>query len=117
MGPHLPGPYLLSKFRENSGAVIILGPDPDPEAAEGEVKRLGAVDLTIDVKRGQGWAVKADADPLQMATAKLWVAAPDLLEALMGLRAQTLFDARTDTQAKLDAMKAADIAIAKARGQ
>ena len=109
---HLSGPYSISKFRENSGAAIILGPDPDPAAADGEVKRLGTVDLTIEVRRGQGWAVADEDDPQQMATANLWAASPDLLAA--ALDAADLFDGDpefSEIHAKLIA------AIAKARGQ
>lgn len=47
---------------------------------------------------------------LQMA------AAPEMAEALANLRAHVSFDARTDSQEKLDAMRAADAALSKAGG-
>lgn len=94
MTTYLPGPYSLAgmeaividgverrpgtMMRENSGALVIMAPHPDED---GERLRLGTVDLTIDVKRGQGWRVEADEDPQQMATARLWMAAPDLANA------------------------------------
>lgn len=77
---HVPAQYM----RDNDGSLIIMAPD-DPSEAASDRKRIGTVGLSIDVKRGNGWRVTADEDPRQMATARLWMAAPDLLEALRAL--------------------------------
>ena len=51
------------------------------------------------------------------ADARLIAAAPDLLAALKGLQDRMTFDARVDTQDRMDAMRAASAAIAKAEAR
>lgn len=85
--------------------------------------------IPFAIERALGTAVAPVADivanplvevcdqPHAEANARLIAAAPDLLAALEALRSHVSFDARTDSQTKLDAMRAADEAIAKAEGR
>jgi hypothetical protein len=67
-------------MRQNDGSLTIMAPHPE---YLGERVRLGLVDLTVHTKRGEAWKLPAGADPAQEAVAALWMAAPDMVDALM----------------------------------
>lgn len=59
-------------FRENSGALVIMAPVQDAEAAPSDRRRIAAVDTIVEVKRGKGWAMTMEDDPEQAANARLF---------------------------------------------
>lgn len=97
---HIAGPYSLagtgpividgkeerpgSLMRDNDGSLILMAPD-NPEESASDRKRIATVGLTIEVKRSERWSVTPEEDPVQMATALVLMAAPDLLEAADGV--------------------------------
>lgn len=78
------GPYSLGTLRMNDGALPLIAP-ADPEQCGSDRRRIALIDLTIDVKRGQGFSVTAEDDPLQMATGRLLAAAPRLRASLKAM--------------------------------
>lgn len=126
----IPGPYSLAGtepiiiegkeahpgnlMRDNDGALIIMAPC-DPEEFASDRKRIGTVGLTVDIKRGQGWKVTPEQDPMQMATARLFQAAPEMFVALVDMVGAYYDDGASDDE-QPSMVKRAMAAIAKVRG-
>lgn len=93
MAQHTPGPWKVEYS--------------DKRSDEPTICYCGDYRIVADGFRGYDSHAECDVD------ARLIAAAPDLPTALQGLLDRMTFDARIDTQDRMDAMRAASAAIAK----
>lgn len=96
-GPYSLGATPYGLWRDNDGSLIIMAPDPDyPD----DKVRVGCVNPTQRIKRGTSSTMTADEDPVQMATARLFVAAPMLASALLRIAEASPANANTASLAE-----------------